>query len=137
MTSVYIDGASHGNPGESGIGLVIYNENQKVLRAFGYYLGRLTNNMAEYMAAIFALMTLRELGVSSAIIYADSELLIRQLKGEYKVKNEKLMPLYLQIKFFLRNFPEVNFCHLPREKNVLADRLAQRAILEKGYVSEV
>ena len=92
--------------------------------------------MAEYMAAIFAVMVLLELGAKSVTIHSDSELLIRQLKGEYRVKNEKLLPLYLQIKFFLRSFEKVNFVHIRREKNKIADRLANRAIDEKGYVNE-
>ena len=135
MLLVYTDGASHGNPGPSGIGVVIYNEKREPLRAFGYFLGKLTNNMAEYMAVILALMALRELGAQAATIYSDSELLVRQLNGEYRVKNERLLPFYLQVKFFLRSFKEVKFCHLSREENKLADRLANRAISEKGYVS--
>lgn len=131
----YIDGASHGNPGEAGIGVVIYNEKREPLRAFGYFLGKLTNNMAEYMALILALMALRDLGAEAATIYSDSELLVRQLNGEYRVKNERLLPFYLEVKFFLRSFQEVKFCHLNREENKLADRLANRAISEKGYVS--
>ncbi|MBL7170635.1 MAG: ribonuclease HI family protein [Candidatus Omnitrophica bacterium] len=133
---VYIDGASRGNPGQAGIGIAVYDGNKKPVRQFGYYLGTLTNNMAEYMAAIFAVMVLLELGAKSVTIHSDSELLIRQLKGEYRVKNEKLLPLYLQIKFFLRSFEKVNFVHIRREKNKIADRLANRAIDEKGYVNE-
>jgi ribonuclease HI len=131
---VYIDGASRGNPGHSGIGIAVYDENKKPVKAFGCYLGKLTNNMAEYMSAIFALITLLELGEKSAVIYSDSELLVRQLNGEYRVKNEKLLPFYIQIKFILRSFKKINFCHLGREHNKLADRLANRAIDEKGYV---
>jgi ribonuclease HI len=131
----YIDGASHGNPGPAGVGITIYDEKKKPVEVFGYYLGKLTNNMAEYMAVIIALMVFLELGAKSATIYSDSELLVRQLNGEYRVKNEKLLPLYLQVKFFLRSFKKVNFCHLRREHNKLADRLANRAIIEKGYVT--
>lgn len=135
MISAYIDGASRGNPGEAGIGLAVYDESKKPLRQFGYYLGKLTNNMAEYMAAIFVLTTLLDLGIRTAAIYSDSELLIRQLNGEYRVKNENLLPLYLEIKFFLRSFRKINFCYIVREKNKIADRLANRAIDEKGYVT--
>jgi ribonuclease HI len=133
--TAYIDGASHGNPGPSAAGIVIYDENKKLIRQFGYYLGKLTNNLAEYMAVTLALAALSECGAKSATIYSDSELLIRQLNGQYRVKNERLIPLYLQIKFFLRSFKEVKFCHIGREHNKLADRLASRAITERGYVT--
>jgi len=132
---VYIDGASRGNPGQAGIGVAIYNGDRKSVRQFGYYLGKLTNNMAEYMAAIFAMTVLLELGVKSVTIYSDSELLVRQVNGEYRVKDEKLLPFYLQIKFFLSSFKEVKFFYIRREENKIADRLANRAIDERGYVT--
>ena len=132
---VYIDGASRGNPGEAGVGIIVYDENKKPLRQFGCYFGKLTNNMAEYMALTFALIVLLELGVKSATVYSDSELLIRQLNGKYRVKNERILPLYLQIKYILRSFKKIKFCHIRREKNKAADRLANRAIDEKGYVT--
>lgn len=135
MISVYIDGASRNNPGPSGVGIAIYDGTKKSLRTFGYYLGTLTNNMSEYMAVTLALTALLELGVKSAIIYSDSELLVNQLNGKYRVKNEKLLPLYLQVKFFLRSFTKISFCHIMREGNKIADKLANRAIDEKGYVS--
>lgn len=133
--SAYIDGASRGNPGQAGIGVVIYDENKKPLRQFGYYLGRLTNNAAEYMAVIFTLMAALEAGAKSASIYSDSELIVNQLNGRYRVRNEKILPLYLQAKFFIKSFSKVTFCHVRREENKSADRLANRAIDERGYVT--
>lgn len=133
--TVYIDGASWGNPGHSGVGVVIYNKKDKSpLRAFGYYIGKLTNNMAEYTAAIFAVVALLELDAEDVTIFSDSELLVRQLNGEYRVKNEKLIPFYLQLKFFLRCFRRVSFCYLNRKENRLADELAHNAISRRGYV---
>lgn len=135
---IYTDGGSQGNPGPAAIGIVFCNEKRQCFKSYSEYLGEnLTNNEAEYQAAIFALQKFKalfgkELSKNSEIeIKSDSELLIRQLKGEYKILDPKIQPLFLKIWNLKLDFKKIKFTLIPREKNKEADRLANEALSNK------
>ncbi|MGA2193427.1 MAG: ribonuclease HI family protein [Nitrospirota bacterium] len=125
---IYTDGASRGNPGQAGAGVVIEDENGYILRRVARYLGRATNNQAEYEALLTGLSEAAELGASEVSVFADSELLIKQMKGEYRVKNAELKEKFDTARRALEAFGKVSFRHIPREKNAEADALANEAI---------
>lgn len=125
---IYTDGGARGNPGPAGIGAVIFDEKKTVLAEISEYLGVATNNQAEYQALIAALKRATTLGAKELECYLDSELVVKQLKREYKVKNKDLAPLFLTIHNLSLNFKNINYTHIPREKNSLADRLANEAM---------
>jgi ribonuclease HI len=125
-----IDGAARGNPGQAGCGAAIYDENGVVRKELCRYLGHATNNVAEYEGLLMGLEALITLGQRRVVVESDSQLLVRQLNGEYRVKDEKLQVLYRRAQSLLRQFESYRILHVPREKNKLADRLANRAIDE-------
>ena len=131
MVKIFSDGGARGNPGPAGIGAVIYNEDNKILAQISEYLGVTTNNQAEYRALIAALKKAKELGVEKVECYLDSELVVKQLNHEYKVKNKDLAPLFLEIHNLVVSFKSINFFHIRREYNKEADRLANDA-MDKG-----
>lgn len=122
---LYCDGASRGNPGEAGIGCVIFYDGER--REISEYIGIATNNTAEYNALIRGLEEALSLGIDEIEVYSDSELLIRQLKGVYKVRNQGLLPLYEKVLELLRKFKKYQLNHIGREENRLADSLAKEA----------
>ena len=122
------DGAARGNPGHAGIGVVIKDAKGVIVREIFEYIGETTNNQAEYKALLKALVAAGELGAEQIEIFADSELMVNQLKGLYKVKNEGLRPLFNNAKELLRKFKVCNIGYVPREKNKEADELANKAI---------
>lgn len=126
---VYIDGASRGNPGESGIGIVINFEdgNKKHIKK---YLGIATNNQAEYNALINALKNLSEYSSDSITIYTDSQLVANQINQLWKVKDPDLRILYSEAKELFNRFQNIKIQHIRREKNKEADRVANEAINE-------
>ena len=123
-----VDGAARGNPGLAGCGAVIYDEHGAVVRELTRYLGRATNNVAEYEALLMGLEALAAMGAKRIRIQSDSELLVRQLNGQYKVKNEKLIPLFQRAQRLLQRFERFRIVHVRREANQAADRLANLAI---------
>jgi len=125
MLVIFTDGASLGNPGPMGIGVVIYRDGF-VIEELSEYLGHGTNNIAEYTAVIRALETVHELGDSEAHIKSDSQLVVRQLNGEYKVRDLELRPLKERIEHLCKGL-QVRFEHIPREKNNEADKLSKDA----------
>jgi ribonuclease HI len=127
LVHIYTDGAARGNPGPAGIGVVIKNEN-KVLLEVADYIGKTTNNIAEYMALIRALEEAIDMGHKSVEAFADSELMVKQVNGEYKVKNEGLLPLYLHLRSLIKKFNHFSLTHTPRESNIHADKLANKGI---------
>ena len=129
LIEAYIDGASRGNPGPAGVGVVIVSGGREV-RRIKKYLGRATNNEAEYRALLEALKAAGELGACSVVVYSDSELLVRQLNGEYRVRSPRLVSLYGMVMHEASKFREFKLLHVPREKNREADRLANEAIDE-------
>jgi ribonuclease HI len=127
---VYVDGASIGNPGPAGVGVVIRRsqaEGQEPLRTAGEAIGVATNNEAEYRALIRGLEECRRLGLALVRIHMDSELVVKQMSGEYRVKDPKLLPLYMGARELLESFREARICLIRREENKLANNLAQNA----------
>ena len=122
------DGGSRGNPGPAGFGAVLLDESDSVVRELSEFIGTATCNEAEYRALIAALQAARELGAREVIIRADSQLLVRQINGEYKVKSRSLMPLVLRARELLKGFPSWKAQHVPRELNSRADELANEAM---------
>lgn len=125
---IYSDGASKGNPGDAGIGVVISTPDGAVVKEIGEYIGKVTNNAAEYKALIRGLREAAELGATEVEISTDSELLARQLAGVYKVKSENLRPLYEEAMGLLRVFRRASISHVMRELNSRADQLANEGV---------
>ncbi|WP_373046212.1 ribonuclease HI family protein [Vulgatibacter sp.] len=128
---VYSDGAARGNPGPAGAGAVIVAPDGEIIERLGRFLGNNTNNYAEYMGLLIGLERAHELGAREVEVLADSQLMIRQLGGSYKVKAENLRPLYLEALALLRGFDAVKLVHVPREQNKDADEMSNRAIDER------
>ncbi len=124
----YTDGASRGNPGAASLGAVIYDDAGTELRRISRALGHATNNQAEYQGALDALEAALELGATSIELRMDSQLVIRQLEGRYKVRNAKLRPLYDRARALLSQFEKFSLLHVPREENKVADALANEAL---------
>ncbi|QAR33006.1 ribonuclease HI family protein [Geovibrio thiophilus] len=130
MLKVFSDGASRGNPGEAGCGFVILNGEGAVLEEGCLYIGHATNNVAEYKAVLEAARRAKLMNPSEINFYLDSELIVKQMKGEYKVKNETLGLIRLELIKTIQG-TKFSFNHVPREQNKLADRLANKAIDDK------
>jgi ribonuclease HI len=125
---VMVDGAARGNPGEAGCGALIIDDNGNVVKELSRYLGRTTNNVAEYEGLLMGLDALIRLGKRRVRVQSDSQLLVRQLNGEYRVKDEKLKTLFQSARALLRQFDGYRILYVPRELNKLADRLANKGI---------
>jgi ribonuclease HI len=129
---IHIDGASRGNPGEAGFGVHVASpEGATVAEIYGY-LGRATNNVAEYQALIHALRYALGRGAGRVRIFSDSELVVRQMSGAYKVKHRDMIPLHREASSLLTRLQDATLSHVPRERNRDADRLANRALDEKA-----
>lgn len=126
----WIDGAARGNPGEAGFG--VHVESNGATEEILGFLGRTTNNVAEYAALLAALTWAGRQGVESLLIHSDSQLLVRQLEGQYRVKAPHLVPMFLKVLELRRRIPHLTVRHVPREENKKADRLANRAIDERA-----
>jgi ribonuclease HI len=125
---IYTDGASRGNPGPSGIGVVILDERRKKFKELFKYIGEATNNVAEYSALICALEEATALGAVEVVVYMDSELMARQIDGEYKVKAPEIKPLFEKAIGLLKMLDAFEIKHIERSKNKGADKLANKAI---------
>lgn len=126
---IFIDGASKGNPGHSGVGIVIYREGLRI-KNISNYIGIATNNVAEYTALIYALEEAFLLKAKNLKINTDSQLLARQLNKVYKVKHAGIINLYNRAVHLLTGFEKVCIKYIPREENSLADKLATQAVKE-------
>ena len=124
----YADGASRGNPGPASFGAVVYDENGAELHRTSRAIGRATNNQAEYQGAIAALEAALGLGAREVELRLDSELVVRQLSGRYKVRNPGLVPLHKRILALRERFDRVTLVHVPRAQNRVADKLANQAL---------
>lgn len=124
---ICFDGASRGNPGRAAIGVVVLKDGVPV-REISETIGEATNNVAEYRALLRGLSEAEALGARAVRICTDSELVVRQLSGQYKVRSEHLAPLHRQALSRLRQFAHVSVVHVPREQNRTADALANRAL---------
>ena len=134
--TVQFDGGSRGNPGPAGIGVVLRAEDGTPLVTLGKYIGRATNNVAEYTALIEGLRKGKELGAKRIVVRGDSELVVRQLLGQYRVKSPDLKDLYDEAKLLLRQFESAKVEHNYREKNTLADKLANLAMDRRAEVTD-
>lgn len=131
QVEIYIDGASKGNPGPSGVGAIICS-NGETIKNISAYIGETTNNIAEYTALIYALEEALILKAEELKINSDSQLLCRQIKKIYKVKSPGILPLYQLANRLIASFKTVSINNIPREDNRGADKLATQAI-KKGY----
>ncbi len=125
---IYSDGASRGNPGPAGIGAVIFDDKGETIHEIAEYIGETTNNVAEYEALLAALDYCVKKKISPVEILADSQLLIKQLSGEYRVKHPNIVPLHQKARSYLAQLKVVGFKHVPREFNKAADKLANQGI---------
>ena len=128
---LFTDGASRGNPGQAGAGIAIFDEEGNELVGTGQYLGQCTNNEAEYRALLFGLAKCGEFGRGRLKVYLDSELIVKQIRGEYRVKHPNLKPLFQEAMQKLSEFSSFSVTHVRREKNSRADELANQAIDNK------
>ena len=129
---LHVDGASRGNPGEAGFGVHVTAENGSEVASLYGYLGKATNNVAEYQALLHGLRFAIARGAARVEVYSDSELLVRQIEGRYRVKNAGLVPLHREAQSLLARFAKARVAHVPREKNCDADALANRAVDERA-----
>jgi probable phosphoglycerate mutase len=135
---VEFDGGSRGNPGPAAYGVVVRSADDGTpLKTCGRFIGNATNNVAEWRGLIFGLERARDLGASEVTVRGDSQLVIRQMTGEYRVKQPHLKPLHEQARRLAGSFRRVRFLHNTRDNNELADKLANLAMNRKGDVEEV
>lgn len=125
---LFTDGGSRGNPGPSASGYVILDLEDQILETGGEYMGITTNNQAEYHALEMGLSSAVKLQVKKLHVYMDSMLIVNQLKGLYKVRSQELLPRFNNVKSLLKSFDTVNFTHVPRELNKLADAEVNRIL---------
>jgi ribonuclease HI len=125
---VNVDGGARGNPGPAAIGAVVQHPEGDVVEERGERIGTATNNVAEYRALLLGIERARELGASELELVGDSELIVRQVKGEYKVKDAALRELHAEVRRALRSFESWSIRHVRREHNVEADRLVNQVL---------
>ena len=125
---IHTDGASRGNPGKAGIGVAIFDKNYHLLEELCKFIGESTNNVAEYQAMILAAQKAVAYNARKVTFKTDSELLVRQLNGAYRVKSQNILPLYHELTILLGKIPEWKIQHVRREENVCADALANQGI---------
>lgn len=135
--TLQFDGGSRGNPGPAGIGIVISAQDGTPLVTLGRFIGNATNNVAEYRALITAMQEAKKLGAKRIVIRGDSELIIKQMRGEYKVRHPDMKTLYEEAQDLLGTFEHHKIEHNLRHKNELADKLANLAMDRKRDVTEV
>jgi ribonuclease HI len=122
------DGAARGNPGLAGAGIIIKDEHGRKIETIGKFLGVTTNNQAEYRALIEGLQAVQRHGPDCVTVRMDSELVVKQMSGQYRVRHPEIVPLYLEAVEAVQGLSEVRFEHVPRERNPGADRVANFAI---------
>ena len=126
--TIYTDGAARGNPGPAAIAAVIKDEQGKLITTISRHIGTTTNNQAEYRAIIAALEKVVTLGAGKVILNSDSELVVRQVNGQYRVKNASLKPLHQKVKQLISLLEGFTINHIPRQQNTEADKLANKAL---------
>ena len=137
VITLEFDGGSRGNPGPAGVGIVLRAADGTSVSTLGRFIGRATNNVAEYRALITALEKAREIGARKIVIRGDSELIIRQMRGEYRVKHPDMKELYEEAQSLVAEFDAVKIEHNLRHKNELADKLANKAMDLRRDVTDV
>ena len=124
----YIDGGSRGNPGPAAAGFTLADSNGNQIQAKGFFLGQTTNNIAEYTSFLKALEAAKQTQAEQLTVYSDSELLVKHINGQYKVKSEQIRPLFRKAVELLNGFKSWQVHHIPREKNQRADDIVNRAL---------
>lgn len=130
--TLFADGGSRGNPGPAASGAVLIGASGEVLAEVGLFLGTATNNVAEWTALCIGLEAALENGIRDLAVRLDSELVVKQMRGEYRVKHAALQPLHRRAKALLARFERVDIAHVPRARNVLADRVVNRMLDDAG-----
>lgn len=125
---VNVDGASKGNPGEAGIGVAVFDKDLNIVHESCEYIGAATNNVAEYKALILGAKLAIKFNAKNTLFKSDSELMVKQIMGEYRVKNTQLKSLYSEVQNLLGKLPEWKIMHVPREENEEADLLANKGV---------
>lgn len=133
--TIYTDGGARGNPGPAGVACVIYDEKGKLIGQYSKFIGTTTNNQAEYQALIFGLEKAKEISAKKVKCFLDSELISKQLTGQYRIKDKDLKPLFAKILRLTNRFDSVTFRYIPREKNKLADKLVNLAINKGNLIA--
>ncbi len=133
--TLFADGGSRGNPGPAASGAVLLDAGGSVVDEVGRYLGTATNNVAEWTALVIGLEAAARRGIRHLAVRMDSELVVKQLRGEYRVKHADLQPLHRQATALLRRFASVDVRHVPRKQNALADRLVNRVLDQEAASS--
>jgi len=136
MATLRTDGGARGNPGPAGAGFVLEAADGSIMAEGGRFLGETTNNVAEYEALIWGLETAKGLGVRCVLVLSDSELVVRQVTGVYRVKHANMRPLFVRAMQLLRQFEAYEMRHVPRAENAEADRLVNEAIDVRGPVGD-
>ncbi|GAC1418228.1 MAG: hypothetical protein NVSMB5_09520 [Candidatus Velthaea sp.] len=126
--TIFADGGSRGNPGPAASGAVLTNETGEVLREIGTFLGVATNNVAEWTGLLTGLEAALELGATDITVRMDSELVVKQLSGAYRVKHPNLIPLHAKAKTLLRKFARTDIAHVPRKANAAADAVVNQTL---------
>ena len=133
--TLFADGGSRGNPGPAASGAVLLDPHGEVVEEVGRYLGTATNNVAEWTALCIGLEAARARGIRRLAVRLDSELVVKQIRGEYRVKNADLQVLHQRAKALLRHFEHVEIKHVPRKQNALADRLVNHVLDQEASAS--
>jgi ribonuclease HI len=136
LLTLEFDGGSRGNPGPAGIGVVVRAADKTPLVTLGRFIGKATNNVAEYTALITAMEEAKKLGATRIKIHGDSELVVKQMNGEYRVKHPDLIPLYRRARELFDSFDQASITHNYREKNALADKLGNLAMDRRADVTD-
>ncbi len=135
--TIHVDGGARGNPGPAGAGVVVQcRDDDVILHQAGLFLGRATNNVAEYSALVAGLKAAAQLGADDVECLSDSELMVKQMNGEYRVKNERLREFYDQAQQLQSKFSRFSIRHIRREKNEEADKLVNMAINRRSNVED-
>ncbi|MCK5320323.1 ribonuclease HI family protein [Candidatus Parcubacteria bacterium] len=130
---IYTDGGARGNPGPAGVGVVVYDVNDNIIDTKSEYIGEATNNQAEYKAVVVAMELIGKYEIDEINFFLDSELVVKQLNREYKVKNKGLAPLFVKVYNNILKYKKVTFTHVRREFNKEADKLANIA-MDNGQI---
>ena len=130
---LYTDGGARGNPGPGGIGVVLQDAKNETVYELAKYIGKCTNNEAEYLGVLHGLQAAKSKDVKKLEVIVDSELVVKQLTGDYKVKNDRLKKLYMQVKELESSFVSISYKHVKRDKNKRADALVNEALDQNGF----
>jgi len=125
---IHTDGGARGNPGPGAIGVVVLDEKKKVIKEIGKYIGKSTNNEAEYKAVIEGLKAAKDLKGSEVVFYIDSLLVVSQLNGKFKVKEPRMKTFFNEAKMIEKIFESVKYIHVPRERNYIADKIVNEVL---------